>query len=314
MFYEVIIGFGVLLYLLWKYVLSTNQNADPYVECEDTKLEIKDSQTELSNSIKVDNNDLNNYLLQELPEAQQQLLNPNKELEVFLSNNLQCKDIVTPSELLEKIKDKNKTEKDIREGHIPTSEVHKKVEVLKPSIFLEQTKKKILNEKVGKRESPPKEKFAEFLEKTILSDDKIQTIIQNLSLDKTHAVKHDESTGILDYEVQPLSDVRSIVSEKSAKLNESIDQIADKIKQLNDTNIVKQHVDIQNDLTNSNNTTEVNKPLLSRIQKQSGFPIGLNFGSVIGELKSKTKNGGLKPVFKKFDADVLDGSQACILK
>ncbi|KAH9635378.1 hypothetical protein HF086_017627 [Spodoptera exigua] len=65
-------------------------------------------------------------------------------------------------------------------------------ELITPSILLKQRNEKLLDENPVRRESPPKEKLAEFLEKTILSDDKIQSIIQNLSLDKSEILIHEE--------------------------------------------------------------------------------------------------------------------------
>lgn len=195
-----------------------------------------------------------------------------------------------------------------------------------PSELLQQQREKS-PKKIGKRESPPKERFAEFVEKTILSDDKIQSIIQNLSLDITENIPQQEQN------IAEKNDkVNSYtISYKALELQTSIDEGAKRIQRLIDRNAT-----IEKGSTSFADTTfereksiepVVQQPeentskidgdvqgtlLLKRIQKQSGFPTGLNFGSVIGELKNKTKNGGLKPVFKKFDsADIVDDAQAC---
>lgn len=195
-----------------------------------------------------------------------------------------------------------------------------------PSSELLQQQREKSPEKIGKRESPPKERFAEFVEKTILSDAKIQSIIQNLSLDKTENIPQ-QKQNIAEINVD-LN--RYTLSDKALKLQASID-IPTSIQRLNDNNAseengttpfseitFKREKSLEPavqapDENNSELDGNVEKtPLLKRIQKQSGFPTGLNFGSVIGELKNKTKNGGLKPVFKKFDsADTVDDAQAC---
>lgn len=174
--------------------------------------------------------------------------------------------------------------------------------VITPSQLLRQQKEKDINKTIPKRESPPKERFAEFLEKTVLSDDKIQSIIQNLSLDKTDAPKAEEFDILKETPIH--NENKPLISERAVKLQESIDKIANKFKQLEDVKVNEEdHVETKQE---DEPVIEETKPLLKRLQKQSGFPGGLNFGSVIGELKNKTKNasnGGLKPVFKKFDPD-----------
>ncbi|GBP24048.1 hypothetical protein EVAR_10149_1 [Eumeta japonica] len=119
-----------------------------------------------------------------------------------------------------------------------------------------------------KRESPPKEKFAEFLEKSILSDDKIKSIIENLSLDK-------EAADLLTPNSQ---NVPVIVDDKP-----EISTVSETPTHDND----KRETD---DLHVSED--ENRAKLVTRVQKNPAFPSGLNFGSVIGELKNKTKNGG----------------------
>ncbi|KAJ2943631.1 hypothetical protein O0L34_g16744 [Tuta absoluta] len=202
-------------------------------------------------------------------------------------------------------------------------------DIITPSLLLKNQQEKAAD-KVVKRESPPKERLAEFLEKTIFSDDKIQSIIQNLSLDKTETapVPAPNTESILDLvtnDIEP--EIKETISERAAKLQLSIDQTADRIIHLENANVsdapsrispgrdkeLKQNELIKtkneiNPLNLENENTECDGniediPLLKRIQKQAGVPMGLNFGSLIGELKSKTKNGGLKPVFKKFESD-----------
>lgn len=209
----------------------------------------------------------------------------------------------------------------------PTADALQNGGLIPPSELLKRQREKSL-EKIGTRESPPKERFAEFLEKTILSDDKIQSIIQNLSLDKTENFPQEEQN-IAEAKFEVKTDT---ISNKALKLQASIDLVADTIQRLNDRSEISDEngtslfsestfkrekslepVDYESEDKNSELDGHMEeKPLLKRIQKQSGFPAGLNFGSVIGELKNKTKNGGLKPVFKKFDSpDTIDNAQAC---
>lgn len=146
-----------------------------------------------------------------------------------------------------------------------------------------------------KRESPPKEKFAVFLENTILRNDKINSIIHNLDLDNKNILEaggngaNNDSSAIK----KDVSEFQSLNDDK--KINEILPGVSD---------------------DNSFRKNEEEKPLLKRLQKNPGFPAGLNFGSVIGELKNKTKNannGALKPVFRKFETDVVDNAQARIV-
>lgn len=219
-----------------------------------------------------------------------------------------------------------KLEQHFEEKSHPITDTHVNGDLIPPSELLKRQREKS-PEKIGKRESPPKERFAEFLEKSILSDDKIQSIIQNLSLDKTENTPQEEQN-IAEAKVEIRRDT---ISDKALKLQASIDLVADRIPRLNDSYASERNgtspfseskfkrekslepVDQDSEDNNGELYTNVEeKPLLKRLQKQSGFPAGLNFGSVIGELKNKTKNGGLKPVFKKFDsADTVDDAQAC---
>lgn len=220
-----------------------------------------------------------------------------------------------------------KLEKHFEERSQPITDTHLNGGLIPPSELLKRQREKS-PEKIGKPESPPKVKFAEFLEKTILSDDKIQSIIQNLSLDKTENIPQEEQ----NKSKAKIEVYRDTISDKALKLQSSIDLVADGIQRLNNScasainetspfsestfkrqkslERVDEEADDKNDELDGN---VEETQLLKRIQKQSGFPAGLNFGSVIGELKNKTKNGGLKPVFKKFDsADTVDDAQACL--
>lgn len=219
-----------------------------------------------------------------------------------------------------------KLEKHFEERLQPITDVFLNGEVIPPSELLKRQREKS-PEKIGKRESPPKEKFAEFLEKTILSDDKIQSIIQNLSLDKTENIPQEEQN-ITEANAEINRDT---ISDKALKLQASIDLVADRIQSLNDSyafdtngpspfsestckrDTSLEHVNQESENNNGEFDGNVEEnPLLKRMQKLTAFPAGLNFGSVIGELKNKTRKGGLKPVFKKFDsADTVDGVQAC---
>ncbi|KAI8426066.1 hypothetical protein MSG28_005029 [Choristoneura fumiferana] len=187
---------------------------------------------------------------------------------------------------------------------ISTTDNVKGEDVNTPSALLMQQRAKVLSNANFKRESPPKERLTEFLEKTILNDDKIQTIIDNLSLNKSES---DHEPQILDFNITPLvvKPVKPLlISDRALRLQTSIDNVSDRMKTLNDINLNKTLELERNDCDEDKLQEE--KPFLKRLQKQPGFPTGLNFGSVIGELKNKTKNGGLKPVFRKFDADTVD--------
>lgn len=261
------------------------------------------------------------------------LINPKLEIESFKTNQL-----VTPSLLLNTKKEGNtfeikpslhETKKKQIENELKILEIQKstiitpKLEIEKfeseklitPSLILkrniENSQKKTL-----KRDSPPKERFAEFLEKTVLNDDKLQSIFQNLSLTDCSI---DKQSDCLIEPVQSVSKPdydkkESLLSEKAVELQNKIDEISDKFKHLNDRNDLEV---IKNKEINEDSNLEVNKPLLlKRLQKQSGLPTGLNFGSVIGELKNRTKNasnGGLKPVFKKFETDTVDNQARTLL-
>uniref|UniRef100_A0A2A4K8Q4 Uncharacterized protein n=1 Tax=Heliothis virescens TaxID=7102 RepID=A0A2A4K8Q4_HELVI len=273
MLLETFIGLGVLVYLFWKYLLPSKQEAFQY-----ENLENKQAAAE---------KDYDNIIDKDI----------SKEPTV---ENIEIKQNVFETQI-EQMYDKQ------------NSKSIKTEEFVAPSVLLKQHNEKLFSEKLVRRESPPKERLAEFLEKTILSDDKINSIIQNLSLDKTELLIHEEPAKVFyssTADIIPLAkDEGLTLSEKAIEQQNTIDAIADKIKRFNENNIVKHTEQLADDVENK---TEENKPVLKRLQKQPGFPQGLNFGSVIGELKNKTKNasnGGLKPVFKKFDVDSVDNVQ-----
>lgn len=220
---------------------------------------------------------------------------------------------VPPQKPLAKFIDEPRTIEANNNGVVPerisaTNSV-KGEDVITPSSLLKQRRAKVFNNDNFKRESPPKERLTEFLEKTILNDDKIQTIIDNLSLNKS-----DHEAQILDFNITSV-DVKPVkpqlISDRALRLQRSIDDISDRVRTLNDINLNNNPELESNDC--DEHKVQEEKPFLKRLQKQPGFPTGLNFGSVIGELKNKTKNGGLKPVFRKFDADTVDNVQACFL-
>lgn len=265
------------------------------------------------------------------------LINPKLEIENFKSNEL-----ITPSLLLNTKKEGNtfdikpslqETKKKQIENELKILEIQNstiitpKLEIEKfeseklitPSLILkrniENSQKKTL-----KRDSPPKERFAEFLEKTVLNDDKLKSIFQNLSLTDCSIDKQSDcliepvqSDSKPDYDKK-----ESLLSERAVELQNKIDEISDKFKHLNyrnDLEVIKNKE--TNEDINEDSNLEVNKPLLlKRLQKQSGLPTGLNFGSVIGELKNRTKNasnGGFKPVFKKFETDTVDNQARTLI-
>ena len=277
MLLETFIGLGLFIYILWKYLLPSKQEQIQYEKPQDiqpTKIE-----KELDSAV-------------------------NK----VVPNDPALENVETKRQIFESIKSDRKHD-------VENNVSFKPEEIITPSVLLKQRNEKLLGDKVVRRESPPKEKLAEFLEKTILSDDKIQSIIQNLSLDKTELLIHEGPTKVhysTSEVIEPLVKQEGhTISEKAAELQNTIDAVADRIKRFNGNNLVKDSEQPADE--DVENKTDENKPVLKRLQKQPGFPQGLNFGSVIGELKNKTKNasnGGLKPVFKKFDVDSVDNVQA----
>ncbi|CAH1638568.1 unnamed protein product [Spodoptera littoralis] len=267
MLLETLIGLGVLIYLLWKYLLPSKCEQVQYDKIENVQSTVSETQ----------------------------------------SDDITCKD--RSEELaLQNIKAKSKIPEIPKVESKQENKSVKSEELITPSILLKQRNEKLLGENPVRRESPPKEKLAEFLEKTILSDDKIQSIIQNLSLDKTEILIHEEPKKLLyatSEDIVPLTKKEDHpLSDKALQQQNVIDAIADRIKRINGNNNIQDAEQPADELVE--NKIEESKPVLKRLQKQPGFPQGLNFGSVIGELKNKTKNasnGGLKPVFKKFDVD-----------
>lgn len=354
MMYEIIIGLGVLVYIVWKYFISAK--AEQKLEskdsvqtpvfdekrcekCKDIKVKeplIKPAERYVandkqSNNLFKDNVELiTDTSLSQCIKLNDQFKAHTDKYEHVLNESAELKTENLSKHLSDSFKDpivrrvraSYDHEKDIQQE---ITKVIPNGELLTPSLLLKQQKEKALNEKIGKRESPPKERLAEFLEKTIFSDDKIQSIIDNLSLHQNE-VKNDSQISI-----ENSTQNGNTISEKASRLQNSIDQIADRIKSLNNNNatnkndepvelenqnIVEKRVFKESVQTECDGQLEENKPLLKRIQNQSGFPVGLNFGSVIGELKNRTKNasnGALKPVFRKFDSDTVDNVQACFL-
>lgn len=293
MFLESIIGVCVVLYLIWKFLLTgsyeekkqtgnyksnetpfeqiNKRTCQPSIKCMPVRDVAKDPAVSVEETKEIFNDIL----------QKPKCLERRKNLSTLTYEILKDEKVVTPSQLLKR-----------------------------------QREKEPLENLLVKRDSPPKERLAEFLEKNILSNDKIQSIIQNLSLDKTEIFKNEDPSNVCATEelIPNLHEKRSAPSDKALILQKSIDNIADKIKQLNEFNINK----INDSVVECEKEIVEEKPLIKRLQKQAGVPSGLNFGSVIGELRLKTKssgNGSLKPVFRKFDidTDAVDNAQACKL-
>lgn len=337
MIYESIIGLCVLCYLLWKFLLS-NREQIKLEECKDIDDFVEEnSSKKIEDSIVEKQNVTNNNATVSSIVEKKNVTNANSTKVINTVEN-------TPESIINY--EKSLVETDLFSDKNIHSTPNKYISKLQNcDVIIESFERKetTVIEKVLTRESPPKERFAEFLEKTF-SDDKIQSIIQNLSLD-TEFLKSDSHVTLtkqenkhLDKELKPLIiESNNTISEKAVKLQQSIDEIADKIKLLSNVNITKDK-EVENERLSTNNVcvkenllpsaikarsklaaeaVEIkhieDKPFLNRIKRQSGLPTGLNFGSVIGELKSKTKSSsnGLKPVFKKFDinADTVDNSQ-----
>ncbi|KPI97236.1 hypothetical protein RR46_09143 [Papilio xuthus] len=251
MIYEIIIGVGVVLFLLWKYLPKRKIQHD-YVDARQNE---KVCPTTIENEETTDT-------------------------VTFVSNETS------------KVVDDNSHNVAFVEDIFPQKSI---VNIAKPEEVKEEN---FQNVKFHKRVSPPKERLAEFLEKTILNDDKLQSIIQNLSLDKTE----------FETEILPLN------TKKDETLNKKLNGFhnTEEKPAINGfiVNSVKETERNKDDLdvTLNNNNNIENKPYLRRLQTQ---PAGLNFGSVIGELRSKTRctNGAVKPVFRKFETDAVDNAQ-----
>lgn len=289
MFYGVIIAFGAFLYLIWKFLFA--KDFQPTLKPAGPSALQNESSIEHNKDI-IDHKTGNQKIQNEESYQSVEIKSLERKNENF-SNAAVSQDLKS-----DVVKNAHK--------HVTTN-IAKNVEdidLITPSVLLKQ-RNQHNHDKLFKRQSPPKERFAEFLEKTVLNDDKLQSIIHNLSLDECSLTKSNDNAEIA------VSRKESLLSENAIRLQESIDEIGDRFKSINA--IITE--------TETKNKTEVNKDvikplLLKRLEKQTGVPAGLNFGSVIGELKIKTKsasNGNLKPVFKKFDIDTVDNNQARLL-
>lgn len=313
MFYGVIIAFGALLYLVWKLLFAKSFRTTASL-VHDGKDEDKSSAKESSQETKPDIDQADNVCnkIESLNLRRNSLSGNKSEPQNAKSNeylkeerdNKRESNEITISQALQK----DDPILNIQKIYAPILEEDR---LITPSLLLKQQNEKKRHEEEResvKRISPPKERFAEFVEKTVLNDDKLQSIIQNLSLNecKVEPITTEENLPHLSR-----SREESPFTERAAELQKSIDEIADRVKRLNEINSATESEpeSKENDLEEKES-----KPLLlRRLEKQTGMPTGLNFGSVIGELKLKTRNssnGGLKPVFKKFDSDATV-DQAC---
>ncbi|CAH2245482.1 jg8723 [Pararge aegeria aegeria] len=323
MFYGVIIAFGALLYLVWKFLFAKGFQTSviPAASAHDER-ELISKKDEANTNAKVslfeaqpnpdrtgiDNtcNRLENLSLRRRSNSEQILKIKNVESE---ENKAYDPYLQFKRENKQNNFTKNTVPEVVEKYVIQSTQILQDKKFISPSLLLKQQNEKKQHEKLVKRISPPKERFAEFLENTILNDDKLQSIIQNLSLNECTV----ESTKVA--EVLPaFSRIReeSPFTEKAVELQKSIDQIADRVKRLNEINI-DSDVLPENKKEDEAEEKECKSLFLRRLEKQTGLPTGLNFGSVIGELKLKTKNagnGGLKPVFKKFDIDTVDSQES----
>ncbi|OWR47877.1 Supervillin [Danaus plexippus plexippus] len=307
MFYGVIIAFGAFIYVVWKYFfaksLDTNLSPDGGFTKETIKEEVLQQRSIFCHD---------EIISSQCHDEADRVFDPETDISDNIKNLLVNsnkgdfeKDILGENKNENKGQNVETTSKDpgseIQTFHGPTtiSEIENvDNELLTPSIILRQRNLNKTNAKLMKRNSPPKERFAEYLEKTVLNDDKLQSIIQNLALNECPAK-------LEKVETEPQIKENSPFSERTMRLQDTIDDIADRIKHLGEklTDNNESNID-QN--TNEHNAeceqkvsdnSEHRKPLLlRRLKTQSALPSGLNFGSVIGELKNKTRNGnGLKP-------------------
>lgn len=280
MIIEAFFGFLLLVFVVWKYVLPNHEEPVKY-----SRLKL----------VEPDTSELNNK------EAVDQI-SPTK---ISATAN---KQIVQNKDLKPKRIGNQQSSRPQKINYIP----YQNDDLITPSILLKQ--RQLLKQKGTKRESPPKEKLTEFLEKTILSDDKIQSIIQNLALDKREILIHEEPAKLqypTSKEIKPLFREQGYtLSEKVVKQHSTIDDISEQINRFKYSNLVKETKEPENYNEPVQHKVPEETPYLKRLQKHPAIPTGLNFGSVIGELKNKTKNGGLKPVFKKFEVDSINNAQA----
>lgn len=290
MFYGVIIAFGAVLYLIWKFVFA--KNLQPTLKAAST---LQNEPSIEHNKDIIDSKTGSQNVVVEKESYQQVEIKSIENKNNNVSNVTTYKDL--QSDIVKSISTEEVITKNVEDTNIIT-----------PSLLLKQRNQNN-HDKSFKRQSPPKERFAEFLEKTVLNDDKLQSIIQNLSLNECSLIKP-----IDDAEIEP-SKQESPISEKAIRLQESIDEIGDRLKNI-DAIITESVTENKTDVNKTDDTTTVKPLLLKRLEKQTGLPGGLNFGSVIGELRLKTKNasnGNLKPVFKKFDIDTVDNTEARLL-
>lgn len=355
MFYEVILGLTVLVYFFWKLLLSSKQGS------------IKDDEYKVVQTVE----EADKPVSQTNP-AQ---CNDKLDLTVIESINLTQENKVqnesdncdaTDRKLTHKLKTVTKRQ-------VSSPNAKKTEEIITPSALLKKQEEKAKEANSPKRESPPKERFNEFLEKTVLNDDKINSIIQNLSLDTSTRIKLPklDEPPLLDLTITPIErndthaaaqtenklnftyELNNILKPNKEKFVEHKDtgetlenksnirnKLNDIFKPNGDAKIKHRHtIAIPDDISEQfESVLKYNESLpddgidslfdeiagkqqrpeeptliVQRIQKGPGFPAALNFGSVIGELKNKTKNGGLKPVFKKFEADTVDNAAVRIL-
>lgn len=353
MLYELILGASVIIYLFWRYFISSNQEQ---ITNEDHHI-VEDTST-----------GCNSQICREVPVEYVNILNHNTaELTKLVT---ETSDVQKTFQYLD-----SKACESIREAE--TADLKQKLSAIAktkethftPSAILKKREDKSKDPSLLKRESPPKEKFNEFLEKTVLNDDKINSIIHNLSLDNNTRIKPPKiDEPLLDLTITPIVKNNSYanaqtgnnlnirhelinilkpyeqsvdhksIKEPSKTKSETCNKWNDIFKPKEDKTISYRHtIAIPDDTSEQfENILKYNESLpvlpndckditfddivgsipdsveptliVKRIQKNPGFPPGLNFGSVIGELKNKTKNGGLKPVFKKFEADSVDNA------
>lgn len=290
MLLESIFGFSVILYFVWKFFVSTKWGNINTLKCEELQHDIKESAI-IGNEKELKEHyiDTSQYITQKPLETSCEALGQIDRLP--LKNQVSIEKEITSSVFLENVE-------------------------INPSVRRQSEEKNVF-ENITRRESPPKEKLAEFLEKTILSGDKIQSIIQNLSLDKADIFEHQKLPDFLNSEVKRIDIIKTIQPDETL-INDNIPNELHENTATKEKNILKDCFKQENQFLSDIEAENSVKPLLKRVQKQSGIPTAVNFGSLIGELKSKTKNasnGGLKPVFKKFDteSDTVDNAQVKFL-
>lgn len=294
MLLEVVIGLGVFLFVFWKYLRPSKQGKFAQ-ECQPVEQKPQNVEPVVIRDVAENKTETPNP-----PIRMAELENTLKSLRDESKEAVNC--FETP-----KIYEKY-------DYQTPQRDNKQFEEIISPSVLLEK-QEKLLNEKnVSKRESPPKERLSAYLEKTVLCDDKINSIINNLSLGKLPTkLPLKESPFLNDLTITPIVQAQSKKLENG--VHENLNRLfAPKENEIHTRDYNDNHVDKENKVNIISikeeqkdepdcKPVEPEKPILKRFQPNPGFPGGLNFGSVIGELKNKTKNGGLKPVFRKFDID-----------